>query len=197
MGGSNGMLDQGNVNIAAPYTISGKTGTFAPAAGNAAATLVQFGMVVPVSGAFALTPIRVAQIRMKWATVTTPAAAGIAFEIHKGTATVQHTTNGTARAAQRRKTSGYPAIALTETSLYVATGATAITGGDFAAPNAGGTPLDMMVVGAGTTLSGGESIWQPSDLCPITLEAGEGLEVRAVTTNAGTGILLVAFDFLR
>lgn len=198
MGGSNGMFDPGNVNVAAPYSITAKSGTFAPTAGNAAATLVQFGMADPrTPGAIVLTPIRIAQIRMKWATITAPATAGIAFEIHKGTATIQHTTNGTLRSAQKRKSSGYPAIGLTETSLYMATGATAITGGNFAAPQSDAVPFDMMTLGASTALSGAESLWVPSDLCPCTLEAGEALEVRAVNTNTGTGILFVAFDFLR
>jgi hypothetical protein len=191
------MLEHGTVAVAAPYTISAKSGTFAPTAGNAAATLVQFGMADPrTPGAIVPTPIRVAQIRIKWVTVTTPALVGVAFEIHKGTATIQHTTNGNPRAAYRRKTTGYPAIALTETNLYMATGTTAITGGNFA-PIDANTPFDMMTVGADTGLSGGESLWLPSDLCPLTLEQGEALEVRAVNTNTGTGILFVAIDFLR
>jgi len=142
-------------------------------------------------------PINISQIRLKYIPVTTPAANGVAFEIHKGTVTVQRTTGGTVAsplAPQRRKTSGYRPIPANEVSLFIgATGA--LTGGDFASVN-DAQPFDMMTAGTGTNLSGGESIWMPADFCPLMIEQGEGVEVRA-TAFSGTGILFVAFDFLR
>lgn len=201
MGGSNGMFDPGNVNVAAPYFISGRTPVLiagAPwTAGVAVARLVQFGMLDPrTPGAIVPTPIRISQIRMRYVAVTVPGTNARAFEIFRGTTTAQATAGGTGFAVhtpQRRKTTGYPAIGANETSLAVV--------GDAAFTAAAFTPLDATgpidIVSAGS-LDGGWSIWKPDDLCGHTLEALEGLEVRVLQDNAtGTGIFFIGVDFLR
>lgn len=198
MGGSNGMFEPGNVNVAAPYFISGRTGVLAGLAAAApVARLAQLGMIDPrlANGALQPTPIRVSQVRLKIAPQAAP-VAGATFEVLKGIGTPASTgTGAAAHAAQRRKTTGYPAIALTETHLWVA-GTDAIGGGAFTPSDATG-PLDWASVGL-NDVSAGASNWTPIDLCPTQLEAGECLEVRAVTAlGAGTCIVLVAFDFLR
>lgn len=193
MGGSNGMFDPGNVGVASPYRISGRSGVLTGlSAGNPVVRLAQLGMFVrSIDDTLRATPIRISQIRLKYAPRTSP-ATGAVFEILKGTGTPA-TTGGTAHAAQRRKTSGYPAIATTETHLYVAdTGL--ISGGTFAALD-DTAPIDMVSVGI-VDVGSGVAVWSPSDLCGEVLEAGEALEVRAVA-QSGTGILLAAFDFLR
>jgi hypothetical protein len=165
------------------------------APGDPVARLVHFGMRVPdQDDALRPTPIKISQIRMKYTPVTTDATP-VAFEIIRGTSTAQATTgtSATSHAPQRRKTTGYPAILLTETSLFVA-GSDLIGGGNFTALEAL-APLDMMT--AGGVLEGSESVWSPSDLCPNTLEVGEALEIRNVGAFTGTGIFFCAFDFLR
>lgn len=197
------MLESGNVSIAAPYFISGRSGIALTglAAGDFVATLVQFGMVNPlnISGPILPTPIRVSQVRMKYMQVATAPTAGISFELLKGTKGAQ-STGGASHAAQLRKTTGYPAIGLTETSLQVSTTTLIdVTGAPpvgFVANDATG-PLDMMTLGGGTTFAGSESIWKPFDLCPTTLEAGESLAIRLVSAQVGTGMFFCAFDFLR
>lgn len=196
MGGSNGMFDPGNVNVAAPYFVSGRSLTItALAPGDPVAQLVQFGMLDPrTPGAIVATPIRISQIRIKYAAVTAD-ASGVAFEVIRGTSTAQATTGTGAatHAPQRRKTSGYPAIGLTETSLFML-GSDLIGGGNFTALDAT-APIDVAAVGG--VAQGSESVWMPSDLCGHVLEAGEALQVRNVGAFTGTGILFVAFDFLR
>lgn len=191
--GSNGMFDVGNVNVAAPYFISGRSGVLgAIAAAGPVARLAQLGMVDPRDpAAIVPTPIRISQIRMKLAPQSSP-TAGATFEILKGTGTPA-TTGGNAHAAQRRKTS-YQAISLAETHLYVAdTGV--ISGGAFTPLDATG-PLDWVSLGMVDVSSSG-SVWFPWDLCGLTLEAGEALEVRASALSTGTSLLLFAADFLR
>lgn len=194
MGGSNGMIEPGNVNVAAPYFISGRTGILTGiTAAQPVARLAQLGMFPSINPTvLQATPIKVSQIRLKYFPVTSP-ANGCVFEVLRGVGTPA-TTGGTAHAAQRRKTTGYPAIALTETHLYVATTG-AISGGAFTPDDATG-PLDWVSVGL-VDVSTGVATWQPSDLCPTTLEAGEALEVRAAVGQSGTGILLLVADFLR
>src|ERR1043166_8075728 len=187
MGGSNGAFEPGSLQVAAPYFISGRTGILTGiTASQPVGRLAQLGMLDPrTPGAIVATPIRISQLRLKYAPVTSP-ANGSTFEILKGVGTPA-TTGGNAHSAQRRKTSGYPAIGLTETHLYMAaTGA--ISGGSFTPDDATG-PLDWVSVGI-VDVSSGSAIWLPSDLCPCTLEAGEALEVRATTAQSGTGILL-------
>lgn len=193
MGGSNGAFDAGNLNVASPYFISGRTGILTGInAGEPVARLAQLGMFErSIDDVLKATPIRLSQIRLKYAPVTSP-ATGASFEILVGTGTPA-TTGGNAHAAQKRKRTGYPAIALTETHLYVSdTGL--ISGGAFVPDDATG-PLDMVSVGI-VDVGPGEAIWKPADLCPQQLEAGQAIEVRAVRFS-GTGILLAAFDFLR
>jgi hypothetical protein len=198
MGGSNRMLEPGSVSTSAPYFISGRSGTItALAAGDAVARLIQFGMADPrTPGAIVPTPIQISQIRIKYLPVTA-LTASIGFEIQKGTATTQH-SGGASHTPKRRKTTGYPAIDLTETSLHVST-TVAIAGGSVWAPVDADTaaPLDVMTLGGGAGFAGSQTIWTPSDLCPLQLEAGEALEVRANVAMTGTGIFFVAFDFLR
>lgn len=193
---ANGMLDPGNVIVSAPYFISGKTGTLTGlAAGDAVASLQNLGRVDLIGGGSLIpAPMRLSQIRMKYIPVTTPAANGVAFEVFKTTVTAQRSAGAGSKtvAPTPRKTIGYNAIVAAEINMFVA-GTAAITGGTIVVQ---GDPFDMMALGGGTTLGGAESVWTPSDLVPLSLEAGEGAEVRA-TQFSGTGIFLVVFDFLR
>src|SRR5262245_10614573 len=163
MGGSNGMFDPGNVNVAAPYFISGRSvAAITATAGQAVARLAQLGQIDPRlnNGALSATPIRVSQVRMMLAPTAAPAATGAIFEILKGTGTPA-TTGGTQHLAQRRKTSGYPPILATETHLYVSD-AGQITGGAFT-PLEVAAPLDIVSLGAADT-GPGRSVWVPFDL---------------------------------
>lgn len=196
------MLDPGSVSVSAPYFIAGRTGVMTVAAGNAVARLIQFGMSDPrlAGGALQPAPIQISQIRMRFAAATPP-TTGLVLELFKGTLAQppvqpQHNAGGTLHLPQRRKTTGYPAIAATETSLYVSTTGQ-ITGGDVFTPLDASGPFDVVSVGAAAAeTSASSSVWTPSDLCPLQLEAGEVLELRALTYS-GTGTLLIAFDFLR
>jgi hypothetical protein len=195
MGGSHGMFDPGNVNVAAPYFIAGKSNTItALAATNPVARLVQLGMLDPrTPGAIVPTPIRISKIRLKYLPITT-LTTGIAFEVHKGTGT--QAVDGLPHLAKRRKTTGYPTIGVTETSLNVSDTAL-LTGGSFTPLDADtNAPFEMMMLG-GPGFAGYESIWTPSDLCPLTLEAGEALQVQITNALTGTGVFYVCFDFLR
>lgn len=191
------MLEPGSVSVSAPYFISGRTGVLAGiTAGQPVARLAQLGMTDPrlANGALTATPILISQIRMPYMPRTSP-AAGCIFEVFKGTGTPASTgTGAAAHAAQRRKTSGYPAIALTETHLWMA-GTDAIGGGAFTPLDATG-PIFWTAVGL-VDVSAGFGMWSPSDLCPTQLEAGEALEVRAAVDISGTGILGFSADFLR
>jgi hypothetical protein len=155
---------------------------------------MHFGMLVPAQdNALRSTPIKISQIRLKYSPTAAPVTLSDGFYILKGTCDIQ-ATGGAGLAIhlpQRRKTS-YPAIGATETSLAVA-GTAAITGGTFTALDATG-PLDLASTGS---LDTAEAIWHPTDLCPITLEAGEALEVRTIRALSGAGNLLAAIDFLR
>jgi hypothetical protein len=195
------MLEPGSVSISAPYFISGRSGVLTGLASpNAVARLMHFGMLDPrTPGAIVPTPIQISQIRLRYAPATVATNTGVVLELLKGTVAApgaQHTTGGTLHLPQRRKTTGYPAIGATETSLYVSTTG-AITGGDVFTPLEAAAPIDVVSSPAGTAEAEcGNSIWLPSDLCPLQLEAGEALELRVAAFSA-TGILLVAFDFLR
>jgi len=191
---SNGAIEAGNLRNAAPYFIAGRTAVagVTAAAGEPIARLCHFGMLVKGAGAngadgLVATPIRISQVRLKIAQLAPPTTGATAFEIVKGTSTAQASGAGTLHLPQRRKTT-YPEIGATETSLYVSN-TDDITGGDFAALDASG-PLDMV------SLPVGESVWSPGDALPLSLEAGEALEVRCVAFEAAS-IVLVAFDFFR
>lgn len=195
---SHGMLDPGNILVSAPYYISGKTGTLTGlVAGDAIASLQNLGRTDVNGGqgaALIPVPMRVARIRINYIPVTTPAANGVAFEVYKTTVTSQRSVGAGSKTVvpTLKKTTGYPAIVAAEINMFVA-GTAAITGGSITVQ---GDPLAMMSLGASTALSGGETIWQPPDMVPLSLEAGEGSEVR-VTQFSGTGIALVVFEFLR
>lgn len=193
---AHGMFDPGNVSISAPYYISGKTGALTvPAAAAAIATLQNLGRVDPngpTGAALIPVPLRISQASMRFL-LTSGATATVGFEVYKGAVTVQHNAGGVARTAARRKTSGYPAITAAEVNLFIATTG-AITGGTFVAD---GDPLDMVGCGSAATFGFGASDWQPLDLCGVSLEAGEGLEVRVTQQAAAVGIFMVRFDFLR
>lgn len=197
MGGSNRAFEPGSLQVSAPYFIAGRTGVLGTglAAGDPVARLVHLGMVpgVPPAapGVVVPTPIQISQIRLKLSATALPTLVH-SFEILKGTG-AQADTGGTLHLPQRRKTSGYPTIAATETSLYTATTG-AISGGSFT-PLEAAAPLDVVAMG---TQGVGVTIWKPFDTVPLQLEAGEALEVRLLQDDAtATGILLVAFDFLR
>lgn len=199
MGGSNGMFDPGNVNVAAPYFIAGLSGVLpnTVAANAPVARLMQFGMIDPrTPGAIVPTPIRISQIRIKYSPTAVPVTLSDGFYILKGTCDAQASGGAglVVHTPQRRKTTGYPAIGATETSLAVA-GTAAITGGTFVSLDSAGIgPLDLASTGS---LDTAQSIWTPSDLCGGTLEALECFEVRTIRALTGAGNLLVAFDFLR
>ncbi len=196
MGGSNCAFEPGRLQVAAPYFISGRSGVLGVIAASApVARLAQLGMLDPrTPGAIVATPIGISQIRLKYAPQSSP-TAGATYEILKGVGTpAVGGTGATNHTPQRRKTTGYPAIGATETVLRVA-GTDALTATGFTPDDATG-PLDWVSVGL-ADVSSGWSVWQPSDLCPLQLEAGEALEVRASVASTGSGILLVAFDFLR
>lgn len=201
MGSSAGVFDAGRLAIASPYFIAGKTGILAGLAASAVvARLVQFGYINPASpAAVQLTPISISQIRLKYFSTTTPTAP-VAFDILKGASSAQADSGAglAIHIPQRRKTGGYPAIAATETSLAVAGGVVAISGGNFTPLDATG-PLDTVVIPGTSTgdLSVGSAVWSPSDLTPLQLEAGEAIEIRNVSSLSGAGVLLVAFDFVR
>jgi hypothetical protein len=197
MGGSNRMLDPGSVSVSAPYFISGLSGVLpaAVAANAAVARLMHFGMQDPrTPGAIVPTPIQVSRIWLKYSPAAAPVTLADGFYILKGTCDAQASGGAglTVHLPQRRKTTGYPAIIAAETSLAMA-GTAAITGGTFAPFDATG-PIDLASTGS---LATAESIWMPFDLCPDQLEAGEAFEVRTIRALSGSGILLVAFDFLR
>jgi hypothetical protein len=194
MGGSNGMMDGGNVITAQPYFIAGKTGALTvPAAGAAIATLQHLGRIDPIDGALKPSPIKVSTIRMHFG-VTSGATLTTSFEVFKVAVTTQHTVGGTQVLAGNRKTTGYPAITAAETNLFIATTA-AISGGTTVAESGS---LDMVGVGQAATFGFGASYWLPTDMCPVTLEIGQGLEVRVVQQGgAAVGIFHISVDFLR
>lgn len=188
---SNGMLDPGNVQVAQPYILSGKSGALTvPAAGSAVATLQHLGMLS--KSVLKETPIRISQIRLKF--INTSGATGtVAFEVYKGAVTAQHDTGGAEKTPIPRNSAGYPAITAAETNLYMSdTGA--ISGGTFVVA---GDPVDMAAGGTAATFGVAASVWEPTDKVPITLLAGQGMEVRVTQALSAVGILLVAFDFLR
>jgi hypothetical protein len=190
------MLDPGNVHVAQPYFISGRTGVLGVIAANApVARLAQLGLIEPKFGnTLQATPIKVSAARMLYAPQTSP-TGGATFEILKGVGTpAVGGTGATNHTPQRRKTTGYPVISASETVLRVA-GTDALTATGFTPDDATG-PLAWVSVGL-ADVSGASGGWVPFDLCPTTLEAGEALEVRASVASTGTGILIVAFDFVR
>lgn len=195
---TNGMLDPGNVIVSAPYYIAGKTGALTvPAAGSPIATLQNLGRIDLLSGpgaAIIPVPLRISAVRMQcW--LVSGATRSVAFEIFKGAVTVQHNAGGVTRVPTNRKTTGYPQIAATEVNLFVATTG-AISGGTFVAD---GDSLDVLAVPASAaTFGAGASLWEPTDMCPVSLEAGQGMEVR-VADQGGAAVVgfHVCFDFLR
>lgn len=195
---ANGMMDPGNVMVMAPYFISGKTGALTvPAAGSPIATLQNLGRLSIIDGPGAPiipVPLRISQIRTNFV-LTSGATSTVAFEVFKGAVTTQHTVGGNARVPTSRKTIGYPAIVAAEINLFIATTA-AISGGTFV-PD--GDPIEMIGVTPNSATFGfGESNWVPIDTCPLTLEAGQGLEVRVTQQGgAAVGIFHMAIDFMR
>lgn len=198
MGGSNGMFEPGNVSVAAPYFISGRSGVLAGvAAGAPVARLAQLGMIDPRLGGGALqaTPIRISQIRMMLVPEATVTATGLIFEVFKGIGIPAIGGTGAANhTAQKRKTTGYPAITSAETVLRVA-GTDTLTAAGFTPDDASG-PLDWVSVGS-VDVGSGRSVWLPSDLCPTHLEAGECLEVRPAIVMGSAAIFGIVVDFLR
>lgn len=193
---THGMLDPGNVIVSAPYYIGGKSSLTVPAAGARVATLVNFGRVDLIGGgALIPAPIRVSRAYVFLALVSGNTAT-TAFEIVKGTATVQDNTNGSERVAVRRKTNGYAAIANTEVSLFMGSGATpTVAGGNFAAV---GEAFVYAGAGEAAAFGAGQGLWMPADMVPITLEAGEAAAVLVTLQGvAAVGVLGLCFDFLR
>jgi hypothetical protein len=190
MGASHGMLDPGNVSISAPYFIAGKSGALTlPGPGQPVATLQNLGRLV--EGAVIPVPLRISRIRVLFTPSTL--VAPVALELFKGIVVAQHSAGGAARVPTRRKTTGYPAILATEVNLFIATTG-AISGGTFT-PDGDG--LLVASGGVATGFGSAEAIWTPSDLCPLTLEAGEGCELRVAVQGGAVGNLHVCFEFLR
>lgn len=192
---SNRILDPGNMQVANPYWITARTGTLTGlAAGEPVATLVNLGTII--NGAPVPMSLHVSQIKLLYVPITTPAVAGVAFEVVAGgnaAGLVQHSVGGALRAAQKRNRNTQD-IPTSEVSLYAAaTGV--ISGGNFTADDAT-SPIEMMALGGGSDLAGSESIWTPADLHGAELAKDRGLEVRCRSLT-GTGILFIRFDFLR
>jgi len=194
MPGSNYFLDAGNVSVAAPYVIAGKTGVLtARSAGDPLFTLVNLGRLF--EGVLKSVPLYVSQVRMKYIP-TTAGTSACAFEIHECLVTAQRTTGTAAKTVTptNRKRNTYPTIPATEVNAWVA--GTDATGGGTIVIDDTNSPFDMTDGGAGTLELGSTSIWRPMDMVPLTIEQGRGMEVRAAQHD-GTGILYVAVDFLR
>lgn len=198
--GSNQMLEPGNVSVAAPYTLGARSGVIA--AGLAGATdvfsLRNLGRPPPQGnpGAALLNvPLYVSQIRLKFASITAFTGGGFAFEIFKVTGFSAQATGGTSVLATQRKTSGYPPIPAAEVDAMILNTAALVAGTYTINASA---PFDVAALGGSGTFPAIESVWQPSDLCPLILEQNEGLIIRnSVAQAAGTGFLFVGVDFLR
>lgn len=191
------MLDPGNLMVSAPYYVAGRNSVTVPAAASRLATLVNFGRVdltAPTGAALVPVPIRLSRAEI-WFSLTSGAALTYAFELVKGTATVQDSANGSQRVVVPRKTTGYPAIANTEVSLYMSTAGTAVSGGNFSAV---GEPF--LIAGGGFTGVFGfaQGVWTPPDMLPLTLEAGEACALQVTSQGgAAVGVLGVCFHFTR
>jgi hypothetical protein len=197
---SNGMMDEGNVIVSAPYFVGGRSATAAAfAAASDVFSLRNLGRVDLAGGSGAAlipVPIRVSQIRIAFAAVTAFTAGAFAFEVHKATGFSAQATGGTQLTAVPRKTTGYPAIAATEVDAMIANAA-ALTPGTYTLVGGGNAPVAFAAGGTGTLPSFSDG-WLPMDMCPLTLEATEGLVVRNTVAQAvGTGIFFVQVDFLR
>ncbi len=194
---SHGMLDPGNVIVSSPYYVAGRNSVTVPAAGGRLATLVNFGRISqtdPTGAPLIPVPIRISRAALFFASVS-GLGSTVAFELVKGTATVQDTVAGSQRPVVPRKTTGYPAIAATEVSLFMTTAGVVVSGGNFAAV---GEPFLLMGAGVAATFGAGEAIWTPEDSVPLTLEAGEAVAIQVTAQGgAAVGILGVVFDFLR
>jgi len=197
------MLDPGNVMISAPYYIGGRSGVSAAfGAGTDVFSLRNIGRIDPNSpGGAPLIPVplRVSQIRIGFAAVTAFTAGAFAFEVHKAVNFTAQATGGTQLTAVPRKTTGYPAIATTEVDAMIADTA-ALTPGTYTLLGGAGfsTPIAFAAGGSGSTFPCFSDSWAPHDLCPLTLEANEGLVVRSTVAQAvGTGRLFAIIDFLR
>ena len=190
MRGSNFPLDPGNVSVAAPYFIGASTGVLTGlVAGNPIFTLVNLGRFSDV-GVLMNAPLIVTQIRVKLSPTTAVTTGG--FAVYKATVATQRNAGAGAAAGpaaiRRAGPTQYPDIALTEVNSWVAgTGAT--SGGAVTLITAG-APLDCTDGTYGLT-------WMPSDLCPLILEQGQGLEVQSITALTGTGVASIIVDFLR
>jgi hypothetical protein len=202
MGGSNQMLEPGNVSVAAPYFVGSRSGTIAAGLGVgdvfSLRNLGRFDTTDP-SRAILNVPINVSRVRIGFASVTAFTAGGFAFEAFKATAFTAQATGGTAVLAQKRKTTGYPSIPATEIDAMIANTAALTPGTYSVAAGSAFSPLAPFSFAVGTgTLPAFEGIWSPSDLCPLILEQNEGIIIRnAVPQVSGTGILYVTVDFLR
>lgn len=191
---SHGMLDPGNVINSAGYYAAGRNSVTVPVAGSRLATLVNFGRINPTDGVLVQAPARITRATLFFAGVS-GLASSAAFELVKGTATVQDNANGSERAVVPRKRTGYPSVGTTEISLYMSTAGTAVSGGNFSAV---GEPFLLVGAGSAAAFGAGWATWEPADLVPITLEAGEACALQVTAQGgAAVGILGVVFDILR
>lgn len=188
MGGSNMAINEGTAQIRAPYFVGVRTGILTGLASpNPVFALRNIGMAVNDGNSgvrLVPTPLPVAQIRLRYAQTTAPTALP-AFEVFKVSGFTAQLTGGVAGVVQRRKTTGYPAIAATEVDVTVANTGT-LAGGTFVAPVAL-NPFDM---------GNPSMIWRPDDTFPLVLEQDEGILIRVAQFDA-TGILFIGVDFGR
>lgn len=194
---THGMLDPGNLQLYAPYYVAGKASVTVPAAGARLGTLVNFGRIDPLGGPGApllQVPLRISRARIFF-NVASGAGLTPAFELVKGTATVQDNANGSERVVVRKKTAGYNAIATNEVSLYLSTAGTAVSGGNFAAV---GEPFLIAGGASAATFGFSDGIWQPPDKMPLSLDVGEAVALQVTSQGtAAVGILGIVFDLLR
>src|SRR5262245_48704554 len=122
------MLEPGNLSIAEPYWIAGKSGALTlPAATNPVACLQHLGRLGnPGAGAGSVlaVPLRISKI-MGVLALTSGATGTAVLELYKGAVTTQHSSGGNTRTPVARKTSDRSgkarSIAASETNLYIST----------------------------------------------------------------------------
>jgi hypothetical protein len=120
-------------------------------------------------------------------------AAAVGVKLFKATGMALD-TGGTSVLAQLRKTTGYDAIPATEMEGMVSTTG-AMTPG---ARTLASQPFHVATFGGAQSFAG-ESLWEPQDGLPLSLEANEGIvaQLIAATPAGGTVFLHVGFPLFR
>lgn len=198
---ANMFMDAGNLrDVAAPLYIGARSGLMTVIAAAADVFAVRnIGFIPKGQTALVDRPIAVSQIRTRFVTTTNFATAqGLAFEYYKvaGFTAVHDTGSPKAVTAQRRKTTGFEAIPLTEISTVISDTA-AITNGTYTSP-AESQLLELAAGGGGVGFGFG-SRWVPVDGLPLVLEKNEGIVCRITSAMGATGVgrLFVGIDGYR